>query len=840
MSLTLQGQLTGNLGEALAQAARAMRQATVNSQTLTVAQVKLKKIWEDSTGTYDEAAQKLHDVRNRADEFGATLGEQQAAIDAAAEAARKYNKPLAITARFMEELVIETQNTSEAMGLMDKAMAHAARNGLRVEEAVAEFVDLVKGRGQAALHRFGAEGEAAAKRIAAIEDPQKRATEGVKEWERLSAQQTGTLGKLNGMLRNAQGHIETFLARLGPVGTLLGVGTVATLGLGAALGGALVSGASSAIQALAQVDKRVGSTAKRVEQEWEKLKAAIGGALLGGGQQAARQLSTISQALMEMRRWISSNKEEIRAFVETGIKVAAEALKALYNVGIQPIVLGLAAIVDSIVIPTRLVLAFGRAGLQVAAILQRVQGEILGTATTSLGLADAVQNMARWVLDAFKGLLSGSAEAHGKFGGFLLQSGQALKRGLESSMNALGQALKRIFSPAIDLVRDSFKGLGEIVLKVLRRVAEAVGLDEIMEKARKGLEDLKNVGVGLGQELEGIFNDSAIKGALDLGEGVNGTVDKVRDLALGLGTARKPLKELGKDAKTLEEKLRGVEEALRKLLDEQGRQLEVQRLLATGTSSQLQSALDQTSDKLRLNAESVKFYLAAWNDAVDGGDRKLAASILERVRGLRAEGLQLSVQEAQLRRVAQERQRQEEAAKAAREAEKKRQQEQREQERKTAQAIEQARRRAEEATRKVQQANEQAANAALAYGQAVLTSLGQIAAGTQKAGDLRQAFTGGLGGLFGGVGSALGGRPGGILGSVLGNTLGSLLGSDRRRDANASLERSSQSLERAANAFLAGQERQRENLYVEVVIPGASFDQAVRTSVRRNTRRGDD
>ena len=81
---------------------------------LDVATKRLEATWEDAGDAFEEGAQKLLDARNRADEFGASIGQQRAVVEAATRAAERYNKPLAITARFMEELVIETQDATKA------------------------------------------------------------------------------------------------------------------------------------------------------------------------------------------------------------------------------------------------------------------------------------------------------------------------------------------------------------------------------------------------------------------------------------------------------------------------------------------------------------------------------------------------------------------------------------------------------------------------------------------------------------------------------------------------------------------------------------------------------
>jgi hypothetical protein len=62
MSLIIEGQLTGNLGEALAEAARLMRVAYTNAQTLAVGMGRLDKAWQSSEGAFDEGAQKLQDL----------------------------------------------------------------------------------------------------------------------------------------------------------------------------------------------------------------------------------------------------------------------------------------------------------------------------------------------------------------------------------------------------------------------------------------------------------------------------------------------------------------------------------------------------------------------------------------------------------------------------------------------------------------------------------------------------------------------------------------------------------------------------------------------------------
>jgi hypothetical protein len=882
MMLIIEGQLTGNLGEALAEAARLMRVAYTNAQTLAVGMGRLDKAWQSSEGAFDEGAQKLQDLRNRADEFGASIEEQRQLVDLAARAAENYNKPLAITARFLEELTIETQDASKAMGLMDKAMAHAARNSLRVEDAVAEFVDLVNGRGVQALERFGAEGRAAAEAIARIEDPQARARAGLAAWERLSGRQAGTLGRVNAALLSAQGALETFVAQLGPAGVVMGVGAVAALGLGLALGGAVVSGALSAAKALAEVDKTVGSTAKRVEQEWTKLKAAVAGALFGGGDQVAGQLSEISRGLQEATRWVNENRDAIRDLVETGIYVAAEAFKVLYHTGIEPNLLGLAVLADSVIIPARLFGALGGAALEAVRVFNDFQNTVIAAVVTPLlklnqamgelsvrfvtaiiepvyragralldfqnqinsATVEAVRSSGVWqqLMGAMERMVEGAAAVAERVGKFLVTSFNAVTTGFKSSMGALSLSLSRVFGPAVDWVSARLLDLGELSLKLFSALAEAFGLDKILAAAKQGLSDLARVGERLGQQVGEIFDDSATVGVIEFGQQVDQTTNKVRDFVIEGGKGKGLLRGLSEEGKGLEDRLREVEERMRQLSEATKAQAEMSRLLSTGTSGEVKSALQRMGQELEVTTALIQGYTQE-ADKAQATDKELSQALRQKATDLQGEQAALQRSTTLLKERHATVLQLEAIEGAQKQAQKEREEElqaQIEQAAKTTHDL--ATKQAEETKQRMealQRAYEQTGQAALQFGNSTAAALGKVAAGASTLESFKDTLVGGVSDLFGNIGGALFGAPGSLAGNFLGGLFGGLFGQDDRDSGNRRLERAGTALERAANAFLASQERERQDLYVTVTLPGTTFDRAVQTSVRRGDRRGE-
>ena len=200
---------------------------------LDVATKRLEATWEDAGDAFEEGAQKLLDARNRADEFGASIGQQRAVVEAATRAAERYNKPLAITARFMEELVIETQDATKAVSHLDRAMAFQARTNLRVEDAVAKYTETLSG-GTGALREFGDRGGAMAAAIDRISDPAKRATAAQAALSQMVVGSTGPVSALSSRIEDASIKLDVWKARMGPLGPAL-------LNLGAAAAAAAIA-----------------------------------------------------------------------------------------------------------------------------------------------------------------------------------------------------------------------------------------------------------------------------------------------------------------------------------------------------------------------------------------------------------------------------------------------------------------------------------------------------------------------------------------------------------------------------------------------------------------------
>ena len=277
-------------------AAHAAQRLETDANALTEALDRMAKSGFRGGEAVEEAAQKLVDVSKKAGEFGATMEQAEQLLQQVADAAAQTGRPIALVARHMEELLIETQDAAKSQELFNKALAFSAQTGQRVEQSVAQLVDATRGS-TAALRQFGAEGVAIASSIDQVADANERARLTMAALDRLAGRQRSTFDRLNQGIVALQGRAQAFIARLGPLGKALGVLTAVGLGAAAAIGGTLLAAFKKTVDAFGRRSKVFGSSVRRLSEEWDKFKASIGSALLGGTQGAARSVSALSRFL---------------------------------------------------------------------------------------------------------------------------------------------------------------------------------------------------------------------------------------------------------------------------------------------------------------------------------------------------------------------------------------------------------------------------------------------------------------------------------------------------------------------------------------------------------------
>ena len=276
-SLTaLLGKTSVELGKNADGAKRYSEQVEGLSARLKVSKESLDRLLvanRDTNETYDEAGQKLLDVRKRLDEYGASAELQEEAVLRLLTGVDKSNLPLARQALVLEELAIEFQDGRKALDFYEEGLALVEKRGGRVEDAIAKLTQAAKGD-TAALSGLGPVAEAAASKIGQIRDRSLRSAETLRVFRREVDRVPDGLDKVNDRLTLAQSRFDGFIARLGPAGVLAGVAGVALAGL--AIGGVKVAG--DAVEAYtkqnkeaAQVQEAVALTADAAEVKFGEL-----------------------------------------------------------------------------------------------------------------------------------------------------------------------------------------------------------------------------------------------------------------------------------------------------------------------------------------------------------------------------------------------------------------------------------------------------------------------------------------------------------------------------------------------------------------------------------------
>jgi hypothetical protein len=250
---------------------------------------------------YDEAGQKLLDVRNRLDEYGASAEQQAAALGLLARTATTSTLPLSKQALVLEELVIEFQDADRALGFFEEGLKLVEQRGGRAEDAIADLTAAAKGD-TGGLSRLGPVARAAAEGLDQIRDPALRAERTLATFRREAARVPDELDRANDQIALAKVRLAELSARLGPVGQIAGVAAAGLLALG---GGALALATDATLSyvesnrgAKDSLEETKGAVS-RLEREFGRLIAQavdLDNVLLGVGG-SARQLTNVIVAV---------------------------------------------------------------------------------------------------------------------------------------------------------------------------------------------------------------------------------------------------------------------------------------------------------------------------------------------------------------------------------------------------------------------------------------------------------------------------------------------------------------------------------------------------------------
>lgn len=835
MAVVIQANLSGNLAAALGAAADAASQ--LRGALGGMANVAAKASNAIAAQSQAAKAQKddLSVLADQLREYGASEDQVKAALEQVKAAAASTGKPIKVLADGFSNLVQETEDVDKSLRHYGESLKFAERTGHRFSVSAERIAETLRGE-MDVFSNFGEEGARIAQRLEQISDPVERGRQGLAALQGILARQPSVMDRMNASITSGIAGLEGFIQRLGPLGVGLGIVGGAALATGAALLGAFGAGLGSVIGAAVEKNKQLGSSVARLGQEWDKLKASIGLALLGGGRQAAGQVSVLTGKLQEVTAWVERNAESFRSGWTGAVSLAAGAAKFL-NGQIVGVGLVLGALVDLVAVPVRLMGAFAKAGAQVVLVLAKLQLGVQEWGLKVSGIGDALQRMSVGAQIAFGALRRAVEEFFARSSTATNDTVERIKATLSGWWEATRQGLLLRLLPAIEFVRGAFRSLGETLGRIWEFTADALGLDELAGKARAALQDLQNIGAGLGQDIKNIFSDSATAKVASWGVEVDKGIGALEGFATSGGKATKVLGELGEGGGAALDKL---DERLSKYTDGLTRVRELGRLVREGGLSEIGTALTREREQLALSADQWRFYGQELDQAKDPalieeiGKRRRAlfeeiatlreyigtlergqalASARERVAAARGEG-----DKAQGRGFAS-------VFDLARGA--------------VGRGVEsgiKAKEREEkaitEANERIKKSYEDAGQAALGFAQSVLNSAGSVIGGAGSPESVRSAVGGGLPGLLQG---ALGvfGPAGALAGGFAGSILGGLFGAQDREQRDR-FERATANLERAANSLQ--RQTERLNLVVNVTIPGVSFDRAVQASNTRNAR----
>ena len=325
----------------------------------------------------------------------------------------------------------------------------------------------------------------------------------------------------NGMIAgDALDALSTIMS--GPVG--LGVAALVAGFAGVALAMKAVEVAAGVVaESFRQAVERndlLKLSAAALKDELGKLQASFAMALVGGSTNASLKVGALTVKMIQLREIIERNADTINGvfnkavnFIITGSKLAIASVTPLY--------VGFALLTDQLIISVNVFEAFRGALVKSITIAGEFQSQIIGIISAKLKLAETVANLRTIIrslvsnaVARFKELAAGFKSNSGSILTNIKTLVGALAGGIMGLFNGVKDAIMKVLGPAITRISGAFKKLGELVARVGKTIAEALGLDQMAQRAKEALAALKGVAVGFAGELAGLTELSVTKSVI--------------------------------------------------------------------------------------------------------------------------------------------------------------------------------------------------------------------------------------------------------------------------------------------------------------------------------------